>query len=217
MKKSIIVLIVVLTAFQAKAQEILTIERALDVAMVNSPEIRKSQNALRRSQENLNATKASQKSRISLRTDPLSYSLQNPYDREELTYYDREYLSSGFGLNVNQPIILTGGELSFKNDFMYSFDQNNKKRYDQRTGDRIFDDDGDEWFDVTTFLNDTRLTFTQPLFTYNVIKMELEELKLDYENSEISFALTKLNVEKNVRRLFYDVYNRQKRLMIAKE
>lgn len=216
MKRSTLIFLSLVMAMALNAQEFLTIERAIEIAMKNSPDIRRSELSMKRSFENLNAKKASQKSQFSLTTRPLDYSLQNPYDREELKYYDREYLNSGLKLNILQPLLPTGGQLEFVNSFDYNFDQNNKPQYD-RNGNRIFDIDGDEWFDKTSYLNDIRVSYTQPLFTYNTIKMEFQELKLDYENSEISFAITQLNVEKNVRRLFYDVYQKQQSLDIAKE
>ncbi len=57
---------------------------------------------------------------------------------------------------------------------------------------------------------------SQPLFTYNRLKMKLKQLELNYENANISYALQRLNMERNVTQQFYNVYMLQENLRIAK-
>lgn len=198
-------------ALMLNAQDLLTVEKTLEIALQNSPDIRQSENAVQRSLQNLNAQKARQKSQFSLNANPLDLAYENVYDQDQLRYYDRQFLGSGFDLNVLQPLLFSGGQLQLRNSFNYSFDQNNNPN------SRLEDLDGDGWKEFTSYRNDLRLSFTQPLFTYNTLKVEYEELQLDYENSAIQFALTKLNMERQVRQLFYSLYQQQQSLIISEE
>jgi outer membrane protein TolC len=47
--------------------------------------------------------------------------------------------------------------------------------------------------------------------------MNLKQLELSYENANISYAIQRLNLEKNVTQFFYNVYMAQKDLTIAQE
>ena len=66
------------------------------------------------------------------------------------------------------------------------------------------------------FYNNLYLNLSQPLFTYNRLKMQLKQLELNYENANISYALQRLNMERNVTQQFYNVYMLQENLRIAK-
>jgi outer membrane protein TolC len=55
------------------------------------------------------------------------------------------------------------------------------------------------------------------LFTYNRLKLQLKELELSYENANISYAMQRLNLERNVTQYFYSVYMAQMNLTIARE
>jgi outer membrane protein TolC len=55
------------------------------------------------------------------------------------------------------------------------------------------------------------------LFTYNRTKLELKELELDFENAQLSYAMQKLNMEKQVTQFFYDVYLAQMNLTISQD
>ncbi len=68
-----------------------------------------------------------------------------------------------------------------------------------------------------TFNNRLYLQFTQPIFTYNRTRMELEKVELDYEASLLRYLLMKLSLERDVAREFYAVYSNQMRLTIAQE
>ena len=204
MKRLTLFSITLLMATILNAQDMLTIDQTLEVAMKNSPDIRKAENSMNRSLQNLNAIKARQKSQFSLRTTPLSYSYSNQYDPNNNTYYDNQDLGSNLNLNIAQPLVATGGELTLSNRFGYGFNKNNLTQ------------DG-SWQDKTNYSNNLSLSFNQPLFTYNSLKVQYEELELDYENSSIQYALTKLNLERQVRQLFYNVYQQQQSLLTAQE
>lgn len=61
-------------------QDILTIERAMDIASENSPRLRGSFMNLERYQQNLIAQRAALKSRFSMNLNPLSYSKNRSFD-----------------------------------------------------------------------------------------------------------------------------------------
>ena len=58
---------------------------------------------------------------------------------------------------------------------------------------------------------------SQPIFTYNKRKMELKQIEYDYENAHISYALQRLNTEKDITNQFYSVYMAQSQLAITRE
>ena len=67
------------------------------------------------------------------------------------------------------------------------------------------------------FSNDLYLQLSQPIFTYNKRKMELQQIEYDYENANISYALQRLSTEKDITQQFYSVYMAQSQLAITKE
>ena len=67
------------------------------------------------------------------------------------------------------------------------------------------------------FSNDLYLQLSQPIFTYNKRKMELQQIEYDYENANISYALQRLSTEKDITQQFYSVYMAQSQLAITRE
>jgi outer membrane protein TolC len=61
------------------------------------------------------------------------------------------------------------------------------------------------------------LSLSQPLFTYNRLKLQLKELELDLENSNLSYAMQKLNLERLVTQYFYNVFMAQMSLTISED
>ncbi len=47
--------------------------------------------------------------------------------------------------------------------------------------------------------------------------MELKQIEYDYENAHISYALQRLNTEKDITNQFYSVYMAQSQLAITRE
>lgn len=67
------------------------------------------------------------------------------------------------------------------------------------------------------FSNDLYLQLSQPIFTYNKRKMELQQIEYDYENANISYALQRLSTEKDITQQFYSVYMAQSQLAITRK
>jgi outer membrane protein TolC len=74
-----------------------------------------------------------------------------------------------------------------------------------------------EYTNATTkgFSNNLKLILDQPLFTYNRTKLQLRELELALENTQLSYAMQLLLLEKQVAQAYYFVYQQQQSLDIA--
>jgi outer membrane protein len=105
-------------------------------------------------------------------------------------------------LRIDQPILMTDGEVSLVNTFGWQYNNSDFQGTPKES---------------KSFSNDLYLSINQPLFTYNRQKMELRGIELDFENANISYALQKLNLERNVAQHFYSVHLAQMNLEIAKE
>ncbi len=181
-------------------QKGLTLEEALKIAESNSPTMKKTRLSLVRSRENLNAQNAALKSSFSLSINPIGYS-QNRTFNELISEWNSTKTTESFGLfTVSQPIVLTDARVSLTNRFGYT-------------------DSYSEYSDKTTkgFSNNLSLSLDQPLFTYNRTKLQLRELELALENSQLNYAIQLLSLENMVTQGFYYVYQQQQSLEIARQ
>lgn len=185
---------------RSSAQEILTLEKALEIAFEHSPSLIQSKLSLEQRQLNLKAQDASLKSQFSLDVNPFNYTRNNQYDSYNSRWYANESMSSSASLGIRQPIKWTDGSISLINDFSW---QDASNRTDNRKN--------------TSFNHNLSLRLEQPLFTYNRTKMQLKELEYALENAKISYAMQELNIEKQVTTQFYGVYQKQKDLNNARE
>lgn len=195
-----IVFLVLFGTDRLTAQEILTLEKALEIAFEHSPSLIQSKLSLEQRQLNLKAQDASLKSQFSLDVNPFNYTRNNQYDSYNSRWYANESMSSSASLGIRQPIKWTDGTISLINDFSW---QDASNRTDNRKN--------------TSFNHNLSLRLEQPLFTYNRTKMQLKELEYALENAKISYAMQELSIEKQVTSQFYDVYQKQKDLNNAKE
>ena len=185
------------------AQQILDLDKALGIAMQNSPDIRATLLSLQRAQELLNAQEASLKTQFALTVDPFSYrNSREFYDRDAEWYTSKSYGSEGT-FSVSQPILWTGGEVSLENTFGWGYNESQT---------------GNETPNINrAFQNDLRLRVSQPLFTHNATKLALEELELQLENTNLQYAMQRLNLETQVTQYFYNVYMAQMSLSVAED
>ena len=180
------------------AQQLLGLDKALEIARQNSPDIRRSLLNLERSQESLNAQNAALKSQFSLSLNPIDYSRNRSFDDFNSTWFTNESLGSSGTFTVSQPILLTDGTVSLVNRFGWQKSTSDYNNIEDRS-----------------FSNNLYLSLSQPLFTYNRLRLQLKELELDLENSNLSYAMQKLNLEKLVTQYFYNVYMAQMSLSIS--
>ena len=182
------------------AQEILTLEKALEIAYHQSPSIIQSKMSLEQSELALIQQKASLKSQFSLNLSPFQYTRSTSFDNYNTQWYTRKSMSSGLDFRISQPIKWTDGTLTLSNSFNWQDDDN------QSFGAKS-----------TSFSNNLSLNLEQPIFTYNKTKMQLKRLEFNLEKAKIQYALAQLNIEKNVTSAFYGVYQAYKRLVTARE
>lgn len=187
--------------FSANAQQILTLESALDIARTNSPDIKRTLLNLERSEQSLKAQNAALKSQFSLSLTPFSYNKSRSFDDFYSIWNTNETTESFGTFTVSQPILPTDGTISLINRFGW---QNNLSEYRNN-------------IETKSFSNNLYLSFAQPLFTYNRTKINLKQLELDLENAQLSYAMQKLNLEKQVTQFFYNVYLTQMKLSISKD
>lgn len=180
----------------------LTIEKAMDIAEENSPALRRSHMNLDRYQQTLIAQRASLKSRFSLNLNPVDYNKNRKFDNRLSQWYTNETFSSSGTFQVDQPILWTDGVVSLINRF--GWQDNNSNIDGVKNSNKAFS-------------NDLYLQLSQPIFTYNKRKMELKQIEYDYENANISYALQRLNTEKDITQQFYSVYMAQSQLVINRE
>ena len=201
--KFILLMLFSLFLIQVKAQSIITLEQALEIASKGSPSLQSSLYNLERTTESLNAQRAALKSQFSLNLNPMEYSNSRRFDARISQWYTNESLSTSGTVRIDQPILYTDGKISLSNQFGW---QSNTS--DAQSG-------------VTTenksFFNNLNLSLTQPLFTYNRTKTQIKTLELNNENAMLSYAMQRLTLEKNVSQYFYNVYLAQMSLSIKEE
>jgi len=195
--------ILIASGHPAKSQALLTMERALEIAENNSPDMKQTELALIRSQERLNAQRARLKSQFSITLDPFQYEKTNRFDQQTSEWYLNESASSGGTFAINQRILPTDGQLMLVNRFSYDYSLT-ESAY---AADPL----------SKTYTNNLYLQFTQPIFTYNRTRMETETLELEYESSLLRYLIMRLALERNVAEQFYAVYSNQMSLEIAEE
>ena len=186
----------------ANAQQILTLESALDIARSNSPDIRRSLLNLERSEQSLKAQNAALKSSFSLSLTPMSYDQRRQFDVYNSKWFTSKSTQSFGTFTVSQPFLPTDGTISLVNRF--GWQNNYVEKFNGSEENRAF----------TNYLS---LSIAQPLFTYNRTKLQLKELELDLENAQLNYAMQKLNNEKQVTQFFYNVYLAQMSLAISQD
>ncbi|MGM0666596.1 MAG: TolC family protein, partial [Bacteroidota bacterium] len=200
MNKLTLLLTFFLIGFSLSAQQGLTLEAAMDIAEENSPSIKRTRLNLVRSRENLNAQRAALKSNFSLSVNPFGYTHNREFNDLVSRWNTRETTTSFGNFRITQPIVATDATVSLVNRFSW---QNSYSEYnDSRT---------------KGFSNNLSININQPLFTYNRTKMQIRELELALENSQLNYAIQRLGLERQVAQYFYLVYQQQQRLIIAEE
>ena len=201
-QKGLVIFIFFQLLLTANAQQILTLEKALDIARNNSPDIRRSLLNLERSEQTLKAQNAALKSNFSLSLTPFSYDQTRSFDNFNAKWFTSKTTQSSGTFMVSQPFLPTDGTISLVNRFGWQ----NKSSIQ-----------GLNSIDSKAFTNYLSLSIAQPIFTYNRTKLQIKTLELDLENAQLSYAMQKLNMEKQVTQFFYDVYLAQMNLSISQD
>jgi outer membrane protein TolC len=193
-------LLVIAATGSAPAQHILTLEEALRIAMENSPEIRHTRLDLESNEASLRASEARLKTQFRFRLGDISYRNTNQFDEFFSSWYRFESYDIAGQITIEQPIKWTGGVLSLNDRLSWkdSFSEIN--------------DQSEE-----TYRNALYLQFDQPLFTYNRTKMDHRNLELNFESSELRYAIQMLYLEQMVMRDFYNLYETKMSLEINRD
>lgn len=202
LKRFIVITILSLFSVSVSSQGLLRLDEALEIANENSPEVRKSRLAMQRSKNYLDAQQASLKTNFNLAVDPFNYSREQRFYEVNSRWQTTETYSSMANFNISQPIVATDGELSLNNRLAW---QHSTTEIASKLNEDI------------AFSNNLFLEYSQPLFSYNETRQNLEELELDYERSDIQYRLQKLNTEVQVTRNYYNLYASQMALQISRE
>jgi len=198
--------------FLCNAQQTLTLEDAMNIAVENSPTIKQSKINMERNREYLNAQLAMLKSHFALNVTPIEYSNSETYEEYYSQWYNSERMVSNAGLVISQPIRWTDGTLTLRNNFEY-------KSTSSETFDN-FSDPADPTIVTNTYTgfdNNLYLSYNQPLFTYNRTKINLKRQELALENATLSYSIEMLNIERQVTQAFYAIYQKQMSVEIAVE
>jgi outer membrane protein len=196
----LILILLIGTVFKTSCQTGLTLEQALTIAESNSPNMKKTRLNLVMNQENLNAQNAALKSNFSLTLNPISYSNDRAFN-DLISKYNSTTTTESYGtFTVSQPIVLTDARISLQNRFGY---RNSYSEFNNQTN--------------KGFNNRLSLSIDQPLFTYNRTKLQLKELQLALENSQLNYAIQLLTLEFQVSQAFYYVYQQQQSLDISNQ
>lgn len=200
LSRVLMVTICCLMSMGLMAQQTLTLKEAIAIAQKSSPSIKKSMLNLYGNQRSLDAQRAALKSRFALDFTPFDYNRNRNFNDLFSRWNTIEDYNSFANLSVTQPIKATDGTISLINRFGYR--DNYSEFQDVRT---------------KTYSNNLYLQVEQPIFTYNRTKLQLKELELNLENAQISNGIQLLSLEQNVTQSFYNFYQRQNDLEIARD
>lgn len=199
-KALIITGFILLSAISVRPQQVITLEDAMNIALENSPDIKQSRLSMEQNREYLNAQLAMLKSKFSFDVTPFQYSNTQSYDDYFAKWYTTENLGASGSLLISQPIKFTDGRITLQNKLEY---QDNYSEASETS--------------FTGFNNNLYLSYNQPLFTYNRVKLNLKRYELSLENSTLAYSIQMLNMERYVTQAFYSIYQKQMAVRIAQE
>lgn len=185
----------------AHAQQIITLDKALQIAEEMSPTLQSTLLSLERSQQMLKAQKASMKSQFLMTLNPVAYGQNRSFDEYTSSWYTSENFQTSGTFRIDQPILPTNGTISLVNQFGWQVNNSSASSTEENK----------------SFSNNLYLSLNQPLFSYNSLKQQLKTLELDLENTNLSYAMQRLSLERDVTQYFYNVYMAQMSLSIAKD
>jgi outer membrane protein TolC len=183
-----------------KAQRTIKLDEAMNIAIKNSPQIMQSELNMTVSRENLKAQEAATKSLFKFEVTPLFYRNERQFSEERSNWFTYEEKSAYGDFIVSQPLLPTDGKLTLRNHLEY------KDAYSEFTG-----------IPSVGYSNRLFLGYSQPIFTYNKLKMRINQLKLSLEDATLRYSIQRLTLEKQVSEFFYRVYQIQMALVIAQE
>jgi outer membrane protein TolC len=187
-------------------QTVLTLEDAIDVAIENSPNMKRSRLNLERSQESLNAQDAALKTRFDLQVTPIEYYKDRRFDDFFSTWYTSENKQSFATLSITQPVIWTDGTLRLENIFgwhsnnlflSYSQPLFTYNRTKLRVSELELDLENSALSYAIQKLQITR-TVTESFYSVFEQRMRVQIARDDYESQKNNYTLTQNKVEADI-------------------
>ncbi len=196
-------------AVPVAAQEepiILTLDNAIELALEKSYDARRERLILLGAQQNVVAQKNRFKTQVNL-------TLNSPDFQERVQAIplpDEVPIYNTFGtlrwqsqMRITQPLP-TNGSISLRTN-LYQIRES------------VFRDQLDITEKEKRFFSSFRLTFNQPLFVPNTLKLGMERANLEHERAQREFTRTELDVVYRVTESFFGLYSAIRRLEIARE
>ncbi|NVM00748.1 MAG: TolC family protein [Candidatus Helarchaeota archaeon] len=166
---------------------VLTLEECINTALEKSTEIRYIKYDLERDQQRVKATRAGLKSNANIRffLPSLNVKIDEIYDTSEKIFKFKNTRKNRFlsNLRVNQPIA-TDGNFSLNYIFFYET----------------------QLLGVRNFSNYFYLEFVQPIFTPNLLKMNIRRAELSLRRTQLAYESRKLNLIHSITANFYLLY-----------
>ncbi|MEZ5358122.1 MAG: TolC family protein [Candidatus Zixiibacteriota bacterium] len=202
----ILLCVIVLYGQSALQARELTLDEALGIAFANSPTMKRVGYSLDMSRHNLEAQNASLKSQFSLTLTPYRYSKSQDYANYADGYVTSESKSSDFVFSISQPIKWTDGTFNISESFSWEENATTQPFFDR-----------DTTTSVSAYTSRLRISFSQPLFTYNRTKLQLKELELALENAQLDYSIQKLQIEQQVTQAFLNLFYLKRSSEITQE
>ncbi len=200
MKK--ILLLLILSSI-INAQEILTLEGALKIALKESYNVKSARYNLENSEKSLEAVKLGLLSSIDLEFDLPNYNRSLSSKFNTITgsdqFYSVGYTTIEGRLSINQPIIFTNGTFSIVGSIFGrdQFSDNTPKTRD--------------------YFSNVSLRLRQPLFTFNSQKANLEKAEINLDQAKRNYTQTERDIIYRVTSSFYRLYQSKKNMEITAE
>lgn len=203
MKKLLGIIVFISLLSNVYAQQILTLEDALSIALKDSYGIKRAEYSLEESEKNLEAFRAGLFSRLDLELDLPSYdkSLKSQFNpttgRQE--FYELGSTQIEGRLSLNQPIIFTNGNISVTGSIY------GREQFVSELGT------------TRDYFSNLEIALNQPLFIFNSQAADLERAEINLEKSQRNYTQSELDVIYNVTVGFYGLYNAKQNVSIAEE
>jgi outer membrane protein len=131
-------------------------------------------------------------------------SLTNQFKSSTQAYqfYQTQTMQMQASLNITQPLVFTGGTVTFR-DYVFRRDQTSGLSGSQQT--------------TRDYFSNFAVEFRQPFFTANQLGISHEKALLGLQQAQTTYVRDQLNIIYNVTNEYYVVYQLQRRVAIVQE
>jgi outer membrane protein TolC len=203
MNKLLLIALLLTTTFHVSAQQLkevttLSLNQTILLARGQSPAAKQAQTRLKNRYWQYRLYRSNYNPQLALSGNIPGYNqdfLTNRLDDGTISFIEREQFNSGLNMSLNQPIALTGGNLSVNSDLNYFADRT---------------------FDLRRFSSTlVNVQLNQPLFAFNDLKWDRRTEPLRYEESKRGFVEEMEFVSRETVTLYFDHLDAQINYQIA--